>query len=680
MANQIEHQSGKALGLVLPSKGYPPGLASPKSKRSRRLSRNSRPPTNAEEGTPPVPTLHHNTSEPSPSRQASTHFPTSGPDDSSAASPSPCRSARHSIPQSLSQANHCSSPSSAFLQLPLFVEHDRPLTNPSWTPDQRKAPGHLLRCHSQKDSERRRTRNSPRLQQDFDLSLPSESQQYSWSTNARRWSSSLPRTRDSAAFALRLAENASPYLRAGLEELRSIFDVDSNPFPDSPFQDDDEEDLSDTVSRSRSSDEEITAVVSLHASPLSVHEELIGPHHAEPAEQSSLAPSLGPRYSSTTWRRSPQCKEKSLPEVAHYADGWSRTSPSQNTQLGFLAWSLTAVAVGITGLCAWGYAMQSDTFSPTLIGFFLTQPAFAFLGLGALFLRRRALMDLSSRAMRAHVLAQALIVMLAYLDLSASSIYSSSSPTQDPNTASHRFPMVPTMEMRFGPVRRAREAGQGVNLAFGSAMRTSTNQDGSDSSTLGNAASLASTSILQTVSGCARSSMTAHDTHVGDWRSRFTHLIVFIAQAAIPIAVVFIGQYVVAQRLAQYARRGCLSRQNSGRSAHGKCNHDVKVLDLAVPFPGIDRNGNQSAPRLTLEIPAQQCTATERAMPPALSKMQRYVKRREGRQRPTTTAGTFSEHDAQSNEGKPAPLSQGQHRHKRSTSHPVDLASSVLQI
>lgn len=44
-----------------------------------------------------------------------------------------------------------------------------------------------------------------------------------------------------------------------------------------------------------------------------------------------------------------------------------------------------------------------------------------------------------------------------------------------------------------------------------------------------------------------------------------THLIVFIVQAAVPIVMILVGQYVVAQRLAWLARQGGLSRQGSLR-------------------------------------------------------------------------------------------------------------------
>lgn len=164
------------------------------------------------------------------------------------------------------------------------------------------------------------------------------------------------------------------------------------------------------------------------------------------------------------------------------------------------------------------------------------------MGLVALTLRRRALMDLFSRAMRAHVLAQACIVLLAYLDLSASSFYVGHS-----NTAGGRkripFQMMPTMEMRYGPSRGAIEAGDtpGINLLY-----SSTSRGGSDN-------------LIHSDSNSAHS----RETHVGDFQSRLIHLIVFIVQAALPILAALIGQYIAAQRLAWLARRTIVSRQNS---------------------------------------------------------------------------------------------------------------------
>lgn len=165
------------------------------------------------------------------------------------------------------------------------------------------------------------------------------------------------------------------------------------------------------------------------------------------------------------------------------------------------------------------------------------------MGLVALILRRRALMDLFSRAMRAHVLAQACIVLLAYLDLSASSFYVGHS-----NSSGGRkripFQMVPTMEMRYGPSRGAIEAGDtpGINLLY-----SSTSRGGADNLILSDS-----------------SSFHSRDTHVGDFQSRLIHLIVFVVQAALPILAALIGQYIIAQRLAWLARRTTIaSRQNS---------------------------------------------------------------------------------------------------------------------
>ena len=151
-------------------------------------------------------------------------------------------------------------------------------------------------------------------------------------------------------------------------------------------------------------------------------------------------------------------------------------------------------------------------------------------------------MDLFSRAMRAHVLAQAGIVLLAYLDLSASSFYISQSSDSPRGRAAAAFRMVPTMEMRFGPAHSPLQAGDSPGISL-----------------------LYSSGYLYTGMGSSQSSSSAHahDTHVGDFQSRLTHLVVFVVQAALPIIAILVGQYMVAQRLAWLARRTCVSRQNS---------------------------------------------------------------------------------------------------------------------
>ncbi|PWN34514.1 uncharacterized protein FA14DRAFT_31170 [Meira miltonrushii] len=452
-----------------------------------------------------------------------------------------------------------------------------------------------------------------------------------WARSARRWSSSLPRGRNSAAFAFRLAEGASPYLRAGLEELRSIFDVDSNPIPSSPFID--EEDDDDYVQSGYSSlapleesDADRASCLTLSREPSDESREGNRKMTASPAAISSREQS--PSRGSIVLQRTPsneKNEEKSRLQAADKDQGKFNASdsslsvkehPPSKTQeqyrkilmpfkrplefhtrnessfgfgfhsysdgrqnavnKTFLAWSLSVVAIGIIGLCAWGYATESDAFSITLIGFFLTQPAFALAALTALMFRRRAWMDLFSRAMRAHVLAQALIVLLAYLDLSASSLYSHGSGKDgDSSEQQNRFRMVPTMEMRFGPFNRATEAGDGPGVHFAHHKES---------------AGLA---------GMSNSSIHAHDSSVGDWRSRLTYFVVFVVQAAGPIIMVLVGQYIIAQRLAILARQGTLSRQSSVRQ-HSDLNECVSSSQIETKNPSSDGGRSNTAPAVIL--------------------------------------------------------------------------------
>lgn len=143
-------------------------------------------------------------------------------------------------------------------------------------------------------------------------------------------------------------------------------------------------------------------------------------------------------------------------------------------------------------------------------------------------------MDLSSRAMRAHVLAQMLIVVFAYLDLSSSSLYVRTRSTSD--RTSRRFRLMPSMAMRFGPTHDPIDAG----LAPGASLLTSV--------ALGDA------------------QLHAHDTEVGNLSSRMTHLVVFVVQAAAPILLALYAQYSVAHALGILARSANLSRRASSSS------------------------------------------------------------------------------------------------------------------
>ncbi|UZJ57540.1 hypothetical protein CBS101457_006860 [Exobasidium rhododendri] len=495
-----------------------------------------------------------------------------------------------------------SSGSSSLSMLPLFVKKED--CHPSPMANDRTHRSSRTRSMREPSSASKRDRHIP-WHRDFSPS-PSRSRLFSspittemedrsvpvWSNRERRWSSINSHNRTSIGLASRLAEGASPYFRAGLDELRSIFDVDSDPIPISALDEDDAKNdeetskstavISDDVSINL--DSPILERKSFTSSPVDLdgaepesgnNDGDVSLHKTSEMESSGTSVSLTREKS--TGRSTARAEDGTSVEGSFSAAGLG-------IDRGILAWSLAFIAVGLITLCAYGYALHSDTFSITLIGFFLTQPSFALMGLSALVLRRRALMDLFSRAMRAHVLAQACIVLLAYLDLSASSFYLSSEATKGKSRA--RFQMVPSMEMRFGPVNSPIQAGDtpGINLLY---------SKGSSAAS----------------SGVDSSSAHAHDTHVGDFQSRLIHLIVFLVQAALPILAILIGQYMVAQRLAWLARRTSPSRQNSMN----------KQLEKSSP-PPTNRHSTPRRPYKTRALPTLNTSTTTDRLPSWLAR------------------------------------------------------------
>jgi hypothetical protein len=148
------------------------------------------------------------------------------------------------------------------------------------------------------------------------------------------------------------------------------------------------------------------------------------------------------------------------------------------------------------------------------------------MGAAAVGLRRRNLMDLFSRAMRAHVLAQALIALLAFLDLSASASYVRT--TAFGGASTWVMDLVPSMQTRFGPLGAPFDAGTAPAASLLAAAHAS--------------------------QGAAQ--VHAHDTAVGGLTSRVTHLIIFVAQAAAPLLLTLWAQYAVARTLGFLARQG----------------------------------------------------------------------------------------------------------------------------
>lgn len=400
------------------------------TKRDRRISRNLRPPHSADGSDQPA------------------SMPTSGPPGSSTFEGSGAKSglynwSMHEQQDHMQRSSHLASPStspvrssrrptmseqhrtisgspssthrspSTLLSLPLFVdcERVRVASSPISPVQESTVAGgqHLVRANSMRESSQAshahrawqlpshhetggrsdRRHVSPSASMSF-LGAESQDTDASWAARtARRWSSSLPRGRNSAALAYRLAEGASPYLRAGLEELRSIFDVDSNPIPSSPFVDHDEDPMhslyagrfesssSDVDSSSLSRQSSLLSTGDgarkLTASPAALSPRDMSPSRASIALQRTPSDELSEEKkmqrcgSSGSGGASPVTTPNGPPPSSFGA--WRRNAhrrgesglsdlrpPSVNRQL--LAWSLSSIAVGVVIMCAWGYAMR----------------------------------------------------------------------------------------------------------------------------------------------------------------------------------------------------------------------------------------------------------------------------------------------------------------------------------
>lgn len=181
----------------------------------------------------------------------------------------------------------------------------------------------------------------------------------------RRWSTITPSSKSSSnGFAHRLAEGASPYLRAGLDELRSIFDVDSDPIPISALDEDDGKQDEEKTGEQRKRE----VSINLGRPSTSQHQEQTPPKRIDRSMSLDGSPGSGLglyRQSSLVSRRgeSTSIPNEMLEKVPLRAEdgtvsdgGFSAASLGINR--GILAWSLAFIAVGLTSLCAYGYAMR----------------------------------------------------------------------------------------------------------------------------------------------------------------------------------------------------------------------------------------------------------------------------------------------------------------------------------
>jgi hypothetical protein len=183
------------------------------------------------------------------------------------------------------------------------------------------------------------------------------------SPHPRRWSTAISGNKTSGGLAHRLAEGASPYLRAGLDELRSIFDVDSDPIPISAL-DEDDSNADEEMSRDRGGEISVnlTSPTSEYPSP-----------SVEVSRTSSLdggfgmglglyrASSLSSRSSKSTSQPKPtEAIEKAAQRAEDGTMDVAFSAAGLGINRGILAWSLALIAIGMTALCAYGYAMRES--------------------------------------------------------------------------------------------------------------------------------------------------------------------------------------------------------------------------------------------------------------------------------------------------------------------------------
>lgn len=353
-----------------------------------------------------------------------------------------------------------------------------------------------------------------------------------WTRRARRWSNSMSRRMSITALNQTIHSTTSPYLKAGLQELRSIFDVDtlgvavdnqdssdlegaspidrrSAPVPGQDQLDsvsggavfESPETFSPILSRQSSSeDRELAADVLPGRSGISFKSQIYEAPVAHRRAQSwrkhrSLSISDLPNRPLPAHNN---LQKQSLPSRTNSRDILSR---SHNVRTPLVAVGLAALSVSIMGVCAFETSIHPDAASLPLTAFMLAQSVFALVGISGLVLQKRWVIDLASRLIRAHVLCQVLIALAALRSLSRTAFY------------------------------RDRMDQQSVNGTADASILTSSR-------------------FLASHAEAAN----PHMSSVGSFRDQFTYVCVFIAQAALPLAFVLWAQYSVASLLSRATR------------------------------------------------------------------------------------------------------------------------------
>ncbi|CAD6940874.1 unnamed protein product [Tilletia caries] len=233
-------------------------------------------------------------------------------------------------------------------------------------------------------------------------------------------------------------------------------------------------------------------------------------------------------------------------------------SAHQPWSRGRLALALTAVSIGLYGLCAWQISKDPDVANASLVVFVLAQPGCAALSLLTLLApgqRRfgktiyRPLGAFCARLMRVHVLVQTLVACVALQSLAA--------------TASAKR-------------RRAAAAAAAAK----------------SSSIVG----MVHSSLFSEAGGREGAPMHAHDSNVGSPTAQAQFLALFIAQLALPVAAILFVQYKVARELGIFVASSSASQDGWWKEgavesmASDDEAHDVvaEKSQVSVPVPNTE--------------------------------------------------------------------------------------------
>ncbi len=402
-----------------------------------------------------------------------------------------------------------------------------------------------------------------------------------WSRRARRWSNSMSRRMSISALNNTIHSTTSPYLKAGLQELRSIFDVDTLGLTDDDHEGDDDLEYATPVQRRSGHVDERdrlslfgiggAAAAAAASRDLDVFEspDALSPvdsRHSTSEDrelpqtdvaskrptisfksQAYEAPATHRRNQS--WRKHRSLDISDLPNRASLMAGHhsqhtgtcsqkpssslpnirENASRSQSVHTPLVAVGLAAMSITIIGVCAFETTIHPDAASLPLTAFMLAQSLFALVGISGLALQRRWVIDLASRLIRAHVLCQVLIALAALRSLSRTAFY------------------------------RDRVDRQAFNGTAAAGMLTSSH-----------------------LLAAPAHKTDPHGSSVGSFRDQVTYLCVFLVQAALPLAFVLWAQYSIASALSRATRHlpasTASSKQHTPSASAAQHHHEHRHL------------------------------------------------------------------------------------------------------